>query len=94
MYFILLLTESISDGGIHGAGDGDELDLVEIGDKEVVTDVAETVLPRRGAQQTLDQPDKLNHYLRGKGRKLLQGALLNGKENHHNYGFLMSADVN
>ena len=94
MYFILLLTESISDGGIHGARGGDKLDLVEIGDKEMVADVAETILPWRGAQQTLDQPDKLDHYLKGKGRKLLQGALLNGKENHHNYGFLMSVDVN
>ena len=50
MYSILLLTESVGDGGIHSPRGGDELDLVEIGDKEVVTDVAETVLPRRGAQ--------------------------------------------
>jgi hypothetical protein len=74
-----LLTESVSDGGVHHAGGGDELDLVEIGDEKVVTDVAEAVLPRRGTQQTLDQPDKQDNYGTWQGRKLLQGTLLKGK---------------
>ena len=43
----------------------------------MVTDVAEAVLPRRGAQKTLNQPDKQDHYGSGQGRKLLQGTLLN-----------------
>ena len=72
------LTECISDGGVHGPRSGDKFDLIEVRDEEVVTDVSEAVLPWRGAQQTLDQPDKQDHYGWGQGGKLLQGTLLNG----------------
>ena len=42
----------------------------------MITDVSEAVLPRRGAKETLDQPDKQDHDWAGQGRKLLKGTFL------------------
>ena len=72
----LLLTECICDGGVHRSRGGDKLDFIEVWDKEMITDVSEAVLPRRGAKETLDQPDKQDHDWAGQGRKLLKGTFL------------------
>ena len=73
---ILTLTIKHRDGRLQRSRPSDQLEVVDVTHKKMLTDIAEVVNVRRRAQQQLCQSHKMAGNVRREGWKTLQGTLL------------------